>query len=143
MKYQKVEELLLEGLLLVLVLLNAMNIVSRYVLHQSIGQTFELLTLLSAVLYWIGIGTAEKVKAHLGMNFVVLRLPESGRNIAETFRKLAIVFFLVMIFISSCIMVVNQIESGSTTAAMTIPRWVFSLSMPVGAAVMLKRVLSR
>ena len=99
----QVEELFVELILLFLVLVNATNVISRYVLHRSIGQTFELMILLAVVMYWVGIGTAQRHGGHLGMSFLVSRLPRVMQSPLRALRKAVIAGFLIVTAFSGAV----------------------------------------
>jgi TRAP-type C4-dicarboxylate transport system permease small subunit len=139
--WETLEEFSVELLLLFLAVLNAMNIVSRYVLHRSIGQTFELMILLSLVMYWLGIGMAQRFGGHLGMNFVVNRLSPPARKGLARVRILVMAAFLAVVVWSGLELAVSQYGSHAVSGAMNMPLWIFSLAMPFGALVMLLRIV--
>lgn len=131
----------LEIALLALVALNAANVLARYVLHRPIGATFELMILLAIATYWIGTGTAERYSGHLGVSFVVRRLPSKLRRVTDALRLVVICGFLIAAAIAGTRLAISQYESGAVSGALGLPLWIFVASIPLGALVMLVRVL--
>jgi C4-dicarboxylate transporter DctQ subunit len=131
----------LELALLALVVLNAANVLARYVFHRPIGASFELMILLAIAVYWIGIGTAERYSGHLGVSFVVARLPAGVRRVTDGLRLAVICGFLAATAFAGARLALSQFESGAVSGALNLPLWIFVASVPAGAMLMLVRVL--
>ena len=135
------EHRVLEAALLVLLALNTISIAARYVFNHAIGELFELMILGSVAFYWLGIATAERAKAHLGVSVFVPLLPSSLRSACELLRLIVIAGFLLGVVYSGCLLVAGQLRLGLTSGLLDMPLWLFSVFMPAGAALMLWRVL--
>lgn len=135
------EHRVLEGALLVLLALNTISIAARYVFNHAIGELFELMILGSVAFYWLGIATAERAGAHLGVSVLVPLLPSGLRKVTELLRLLVIAGFLLGVVYSGSHLVASQLRLGLTSGLLDMPLWLFSVFMPAGAALMLYRVL--
>lgn len=131
----------IEIVLLVLVFLNAANVLSRYVLHRSIGASFELMILFAIGIYWIGIGTAERYSGHLGMNFVVARLPAKLQRVTAELRRIVICGFLIATAIAGMQLTRSQFESGAVSGTLALPLWIFAACISFGTLLMLVRIV--
>lgn len=136
-----VEHRALELAFVALVAMNAVNVFARYVLNRSIGSLFEVMVLLSVAAYWLGIATAERSRAHLGMSFVVVRLPGRVRRASELVRLAVITAFLLATAYSGAMLALDQYRSGAVSGTLGMPLWVFTAFIPLGALLMLVRVL--
>lgn len=137
----RLEYLVLEVAFIVLVAMNAVNVFARYVLNHSIGSLFELMILLAIAVYWLGVATSERTQGHLGMSFVVSRLPAGLRKLTELLRVCVIVAFLVVAAYSGAMLAIGQIQSRSISGTLGMPLWIFSIFIPLGCLLMLLRVL--
>lgn len=131
----------LEAALLILLALNAISIVARYVFDHAIGELFEVMILGSVAFYWLGIATAERERSHLGVTFLVALMPPDPRRIAMLLRLLVIAGFLLAVVYSGGHLVAGQLRLGLTSGILDMPLWMFSVFMPLGAGLMLLRVI--
>lgn len=129
-------------LLMVIVLINAVNVFLRYVVGKSAGSLFELMVMLSLVIYWIGIATAERTTGHLGMTFAVTRLSGPLRAVAAAARALIVLGFLGAVIVSGLKLTASQLQSGTVSGALELPIWCFSLFIPLGALLMAIRFVA-
>jgi TRAP-type C4-dicarboxylate transport system permease small subunit len=132
---------LLEGALLVLLALNATAIVSRYIFNHAIGELFEIMILGSVAAYWLGIATAERERAHLGVTVAVSVLPSRLRRPARLLRLLVVAGFLAAVVYSGGALVLSQYRLNMTSGILDMPLWIFAAFMPIGAALMLIRAV--
>lgn len=136
-----IEHRVLEAALLVLLALNTVSIAARYVFNHAIGELFELMILGSVAFYWLGIATAERAMAHLGVSVFIPLLPAAPRKVSELVRLLVIAGFLLGVVYSGVHLVAGQAGLGLSSGLLDMPLWLFSVFMPLGAALMLVRVL--
>lgn len=137
----RLEHALLELSFAALVVMNAANVFARYVMNRSIGSLFEIMVLLSVAIYWLGIATAERSRAHLGMNFVTVRLKGSLRQACQWLRLAVICAFLLAAAYSAASVAWSQLKSGAVSGTLGLPLWPFTLSIPLGCLLMLARAL--
>lgn len=140
---ERVEDHVPSTLLALIVVVNAANVVLRYVVGRSQGQLFELMILLSLVVYWIGIAAAERRTGHIGMSFVVDRLRGRARTVAAVARAVVVVGFLLAVAVSGAKLTLSQYHSGTVSGALELRIWWFSAFVPLGALLMAARFLAR
>jgi TRAP-type C4-dicarboxylate transport system permease small subunit len=133
----RLEEDGLAAVLMTIVALNATNVFCRYVLGRSIGQLFELMVLLSMVVYWLGIGYAQRKNGHLGMDMLVARLGPGARRWTGRARLGVSFAFLLAIAYSAA----SQFQSGAVSGSLDLKLWWFSVLIPAGALIMAWRFL--
>jgi C4-dicarboxylate transporter, DctQ subunit len=132
---------LLEMVLLVLVVLNGANVSYRYILQQPAGYLFEIMISLSLVIYWIGSATAQRQNGHLGMSFLVALLPDRPRRIVAVARTAIVAGFLLCVVVSGTKLAWSHFQSGMVSGNLNLPIWIWSAFLPIGALLMLIRVL--
>lgn len=137
----RLEEDGLAAVLMTIVALNATNVFCRYVLGRSIGQLFELMVLLSMIVYWLGIGYAQRKNGHLGMDMLVARLGPGARRWTGRARLGVSVAFLLAVAYSGGRLAASQFQSGAVSGSLDLKLWWFSVLIPAGALIMAWRFL--
>ena len=132
---------LLELSLLTLVVLNGVGIVSRYVFRHALGELFEVMILGGVAVFWLAFATAQRERAHLGIDSAVALLPVSGRRVVRSLRTLVVVGFFAVVVWSGALLVVGQYHSGITAGLIDLPLWMVAAFMPLSGAWMLWRVV--
>tara|TARA_R110002051_G_scaffold317518_1_gene398790 strand:- start:9360 stop:9857 length:498 start_codon:yes stop_codon:yes gene_type:complete len=115
-------------------LLAFFNVVSRYVLHASIAYTAELVVNLAVLLTLVGAAAAVRLGTHPG--FTLLKDSTHGipRKVVVVIISLAMLTFYLLLLWLGFDMAMKQMESGRLTFALGAPQWIFSMSLPLGAA---------
>lgn len=129
----------LELALVVLVILNGVSISSRYLFRHALGELFEIMILGGVAVYWVAIATAEREKAHLGVDSFVMILPRGLQRITRHARIAVVAAFYSAIVWSGILLVMRQYSSGATAGLIDVPLWTISVFMPFGAAIALWR----
>lgn len=132
---------LLEISLAALLIMNGLSVFTRYVLNSAVGELFEIMILLGVATYWLGIATAERLGGHLGMDFVVTMLPNGARRITGWIRKAVILGFLGVVIYSGLRLTMSQYRFGTNSGILDMPLWLFSISMPIGCAILAFRTV--
>lgn len=134
------EELVLVGTMLVMIAMNFLNVVFRYLFPQSpFSYTEELTLVLFVWATMFGISCGLKRGAHTGMALLTDRLP-------PLFHKLAIVLSTLMMCLFSCVLlysgatlVRNNIAYGNILPSLGVSANWKSAAYPIGALLMLYR----
>lgn len=108
-------------------------ILSRYISWLSLGYLTDLAVGLIPWVGMLGAAVALQRGRHIGMVLVRDALPGTVRFWIVAVSYLAVIGFLALLIWSGSNLVMRQIASGVTTSAMEFPRWLISLSLPVGA----------
>ncbi|MEX0954980.1 MAG: TRAP transporter small permease [Rhizobiaceae bacterium] len=137
----KGEYFVLEATLVLLVLVNATNVCARYVFGRSIGPLFEIMLLVSVAIYWLGAATAQRTESHLGMSYIVGRLPSSIARAAGLLRGFISVAFLLIVAYSGAALAMSQFRNGAISGSINMPLWVFTAFIPIGALLMAWRIV--
>ncbi len=137
--YQHFEEIVGGSLLVVMCLIGAVKVLSRYVLTSPIAWTEELATMLFAWLVFIGASVALKKNEHFAIDVVVKLLPAPMRKYSLAIRHCAIVLFCLLLIGFGIKLVV--LSWDVLTPMLEISRGWFYLSVPFGGLLMLVRTI--
>ncbi len=137
--YEHFEEIVGGSLLVVMCLIGAVKVVSRYVLTSPIAWTEELATMLFAWLVFIGASLALRKNEHFAIDVVVNLLPAPLRRFSSTVRHLAVVLFCLLLIGYGIKLVV--LSWHVLTPMLEISRGWFYLSVPFGGLLMLIRTI--
>lgn len=136
-----IEELLLVIGLSLMVLINFGNVLSRYVLHASWGFSEELMVYLFVYNTFIGAAIAFKRNSHLGVSILTDRLPVKAKKIVLIISMLLTVGLMLVLTKYGLLMVQNQITYNQRTPALGMPEWVGGMVVPLGAVLIIIRVV--
>ena len=119
------------------------NVVSRFTFNFSIAYVEELTVNLFVWLTLFGAAIAFKKWNHLAVSIVVDNMPDKMKMAAELFGNAVIIFFFVMLFYYGIEHVQDELFMGIRSTSMGIPRWRYTIGMPIGSAIIIIRVLQR
>lgn len=135
------EESLIILMMAYMAIMNFLNVVFRYCFSSSFSFTEELTVTVFVWVTMLGIAAGFKRYAHLGMSFVVDLFHGKVKALFALFGVLCSLIFIVLVLFYGIEMVQGQITMGSTTPVLRMPQAVQGLSMPVGAAFIIIRIL--
>ncbi len=137
----RIEEILIATTLLVMVLINFGNVLSRYVLHASWSFSEELMVFLFVYNSFFAAALACRKKSHLGFTMltdVIQGVPKKTLVILSTVISLAL---MVLLAVYGTKMVLGQIEYDQRTPALGLPEAFAGLAVPLGALLVGFRIL--
>ncbi len=70
-------------------------------------------------------------------------MPDKMKMAAELFGNAVIIFFFVMLFYYGIEHVQDELFMGIRSTSMGIPRWRYTIGMPIGSVIIIIRVLQR
>lgn len=134
-----------EGLIIIMLsymaIMNFLNVVFRYLFASSFSFTEELTVTVFVWVTMMGVAAGFKRSAHLGMSFVVDFFHGKARALFAAFAVICSLIFMCLVFYYGIVMVQHQINMGATTPILRMPQAVQGLSMPVGAAFVIVRII--
>lgn len=139
--FDYIEETLIIIMLAYMAIMNFLNVVFRHCFSQSFSFTEELTITVFVWVTMLGVAAGFKRYAHLGMSFVVDLFHGKAKALFALFGVICSLGFMVLVFWFGIVMVQGQITMGSTTPVMGLPQYVQGLSMPVGAAFVIVRII--
>lgn len=135
------EDHLLAGLMLLMLALLFANIVGRYVIGAALAFTEEIVSYLFVYASMIGAASACAKGANMGLSAVVEKLPPRWQRASVLVVCAASCSLFALLLYQGFEMVVSQFDYAQVTPTTRLPVWIFSLSLPLGAALFLFRTL--
>ena len=118
---------------LVMVISILLQVFFRYAMNSPLYWSEEVARYAFVWLVFIGAAIASKRGAHIGVDYIVMHLPELPKNILAIFVNLLVLFFI------SCViyMSVGVIKSNMTqlSPAMRIPMGYIFMAIPTGLGI--------
>lgn len=134
------EEWVLSALLGTMTLIVVVNVLSRYVLHQSLAFTEDLAVDLFVWVVFLAAGLSVVRDVHVGFSVFVDLLPVRWRAVlAGVGRTLFLSLFAVLACFGA-LMVRDEYVHGQRSPVTGWPEWLFGAAVPVGAALALVRI---
>lgn len=131
---RRLENTIIAVTFLFITLLAFANVVARYVFHASFSFTSELLVNLAVLLTMVGAAAATRLGTH--PSFSLLRDSTRGalHKIIIVVVCLAMLAFYAVFLWLGWDTAMKQFEMGRLTPALQLPQGLFSLALPLGAA---------
>lgn len=135
------EEAVGVGLLAVMAILAFLNVITRYFIQYSFAFTEEVEVACLVWLTMLGAAAGFRRGIHLGFDLLKMRFPGFGRRVLVPF-SLILTFAMVCILIwFSFYQIADEIAFKTTTEALSIPQWWYTLALPVGGLFILIRII--
>ena len=144
MKYlSKVEEYFLGVSLAIMVAINFGNVLSRYFLQASWSFSEEIMIILFVWNSLLASAVAFKHGAHLGLSVVTDLFPEKMQKYVVVFSAFLTVLLMVILAKFGMEMVNTQMKYKQITPVLGMPEWISGISVPIGAAFIIIRVIEK
>jgi len=139
--YENLEEAIGVGLLAVMAVFAFLNVITRYFIKYSFASTEEIEVACLVWLTMLGAAAGFRRGIHLGFDLFKMRFPRFGN-------KVLIPLSFILTFATICILIWfsfyqirDEIDFKTTTEALSIPQWWYTLAIPVGGALILFRII--
>lgn len=128
-------------LLALMAVLAFVNVITRYFIHYSLAFSEEIEV---AGLVWVtmlGAAAGFRRGIHLGFDLLKFRFPLFGRKVL--FPLATILNLLTMAFLIwfSFYQISDEMTFKTTSEALNIPQWWYTLALPVGGVLVLGRIM--
>ena len=144
-----IEEKIIAVLMCIMVLMVAVQVLSRYVVHTSISYTEEIVRYFFVWATFLGASAATYKKKHLSVAASFKIIPD---RMVKLFEKkfdqlikystgIAALIFSSLLTLYGLKIIHLQIKTGQTTAALGFPMWIIGLAVPVCSIVMIVRLV--
>lgn len=137
----RLEELLAAAIVIAMALLAFANVVTRYLTNYSLAFTEELEVAALVWLTMLGAAIGVRRAAHLGFTVVRDRLPRRARRAAALLSVALTVGTCLVLIWGGITQIVAQRSLETISEALGIPEWTYTAAVPIGAALILLRVL--
>jgi len=139
----RIDQMLAAIAMAAICLISIANVVVRYATDYSFAFTEEFSVFLLVFMTLIGTALAFATKGHIRISFFVDRLPPMGKLIASVISFLSTVAVFGLVLYYGAQFAFDQWEYEETSAGLGYPSWIYSVWLPILAAVILLRVLQR
>ena len=134
-----------EGVLLVtfplMTIITLAGTAVRYFQLGNMTWSEEAARYLMIISAFLGISIGFRENSHLGLSFVVEKLPPKAKPVFEIIRFVLMLAFAVLMLRLSFRMVQTQRRLTQFSAAMHIPMWIVYMPMVLGFLLMLIRII--
>ncbi|SFG47470.1 C4-dicarboxylate transporter, DctQ subunit [Desulfotomaculum arcticum] len=137
-----VEETINGSLLLLATAVLFVNVILRYVFHNSTTWAEEAIRYSIVWVTFFGGSMCARNKMHVGIDIFVQMAPPLIRKILMILAQLSAAFFTAMITYFGWVSTHLVIESAQKSPAMMMPIWIVYIAMPLGSALMTIRFLA-
>jgi len=139
----RIDQALAAGAMAIICLISIANVVVRYATDMSFAFTEEFSVFLLVFMTLIGTALAFATKGHLRINFFVDRLPKKFQIAAEVISLISTVIVFSLVCYYGALFAYDQWEFEETSAGLGYPSWIYSIWLPILAAVILYRAVNR
>jgi len=140
-KWDKFEEYTLVFILILMVILVFVQIIMRYVFHNSLYWSEELSRYLFLWLIWIGTSFALRERRHISLKIFANIFSKKVQTYIEFFSLLIWFVFCFLMAYKGIELVLILFYRGQTSPALGIPMAYVYLSMPIGFTLMFVRLI--
>ena len=135
------EEHIIAGTMLVMVLIQGANVFCRYVTGWSFSFSEELVVYLFAVSSFIGASAACAKGANMGLSALVELCPPKIQGVFIIIASLAGILLFTILFKQGIETVGMMLKYGQRTPILRWPTWVFEIAYPIGAVLYIFRTI--
>lgn len=139
----RIEEFFAALAMALICLITFANVLVRYFTDESFAFTEEFSVFLMVVLTFVGAAAAFAKNSHIRMTFVVDKLPPHiGHRIEIGVMAAAAVLFGIIVWYGIRL-VLDDWKFDTTSPGIGIPQWLYTIWLPVLAAVIVMRIAGR
>ncbi|MBO5278927.1 MAG: TRAP transporter small permease [Lachnospiraceae bacterium] len=121
---------------LLILILTAGNVFSRYVIHQSWSFTEEIVIAVFVLISLVAAALSAREGGLVSLPLVTDMLPKKSKKPLLIFMTVISIFFSVILFKYGIDKVLTQLANGKRTFVLNIPEWMFWIYVPIGAGCM-------
>ncbi len=131
-----IEKFILIVTMLLILVLTAGNVFSRYVIHRSWSFTEELVVAVFVLITLLAAALACRDGELVNLTLVTDRLPEKLKKPSVILTTILCVIFSLLLFKYGMDKVLTQLANGKRTFVLNWPEWIFWSFVPIGAGCM-------
>lgn len=126
---------------LLILVLTAGNVFSRYVIHQSWSFTEEIVIAVFVLISLVAAALSAREGGLVSLPLVTDMLPKKFKKPLLIFMTAISIFFSFILFKYGIDKVITQLANGKRTFVLNIPEWIFWIYVPIGALCMILHFL--
>lgn len=128
-----VENALVVGAFLTMLIFGFANVIARYFLNVSLAFSIELVINLGVLVTMVATSIGIKHGSHLGFELIKDNAPKMLRHALLVVIAVGTLALFSVLFYYGLQTTLSEVRSGQLTPAMKIPKWIFSAAIPFGA----------
>jgi TRAP-type C4-dicarboxylate transport system permease small subunit len=121
--------------LALMMFLTAADVLLRYLMNSPIPGAFELSEYMMAVLVPFAVAVCAQEKAHVVVDFILMKFPKTIQKIADVLTSILTILFVIAVTYVSLISIGEYFESKITSAVLLIPQYPFVAALALGCGV--------
>ncbi len=122
-----------------MLLLTFVNVISRFMLHMSLSFSEEIVTSLFVLASLAGTSIAIRDGSHLGLDYITSFMNKKVQRALTYLANFLGIIMCCVILYYGIYMVAGEYTSNQLSATMQWPEWIYGLSVPFGAALLIFR----
>lgn len=126
---------------LLILVLTAGNVFSRYVIHKSWSFTEEIVIAVFVLISLVSAALSAREGGLVSLPLVTDMLPKKTRKPITVFITAVSIFFSAVLLKYGIDKVITQLANGKRTFVLNIPEWIFWIYVPIGAGCMILHFL--
>ena len=134
------EEKIIGIALCLMVIMVAAQVFSRYVVHKSLSYTEELVRYLFIWITFLGASAVVFRRRHLSIAGALRIIPSGMKKWISFISGTFAVILSAVLVIYGIKVVLLQMQTGQTTAAMGLPMWIIGLAIPICSIIIIFRI---
>lgn len=120
-----------------------LNVITRYFIQYSFSSTEEIEVACLVWLTMLGAAAGFRRGIHLGFDLLRLRFPALGRNVLFPLGALLSIGTVAILIWFSFYQMRDEMALTTTTEALGIPQWFYTLAIPVGGVLIILRIIEK
>ena len=141
--WNHLEEIILVPSFMISTALVFIQVIMRYVFHNSLTWSEELVRYIYIWQTWIGVSYAVQTGSHLRITMIRDRLPAKGQQVLEILVRIIWVGFAIFIAYQGVQAVQIILSFGQKSSALRVPMQFCYMSIPVGMILMSIRLIEK
>ena len=137
--FNKIEEILVVPMLVVMSVTIILQVIFRYVVKGSLPWSEELARYFMVWVTFLGASIGVKRGAHVGVEALVMILPKNAQTLVRYLVIIISVAFCCLVFFVSLVIIKTQFVNNQISPAMRIPMWLAYGAIPTGTFFMTVR----
>lgn len=138
-----IEEFLAAAVMTVIALITFANVLARYFTDISLAFTEEYSIALMVILTMLGASVAVVKDRHMRITFLADKLSPRRRRLAEQFATVCIMAMFGILTVYGTQATWDDYRFEVTSPALGVPQWIYTIWLPLLAAVVVLRALGR
>ncbi len=139
--YNKFEEYILVGSLVVTVTIIFIQVIMRYVFNSSLSWSEEFARYVFIWQTWLGVSIGVRDKKHIKVELIFGLVKGRGKKVIDIIASCIWLAFSIFITINGTQLVLDLMQKGSLSSGMRIPLYFVYVSLPISTGVMALRLV--